>query len=374
MKSGRGGFALDRLVPPHVAAFETYVPSPPDDVLRRRFGVAHLHRLNNNENPLGPPQAARAVLARWDARDAALYPQGDGWHLRQAIARQFRLDAGQVILGNGANEVIGFVIKAFCQPGDNIVTADRTFAVYEWLASFSGIFPNLVPLREGGFDDAALLAAIDAGTRVVFLCNPNNPTGTWWTHAKLARFLEAVDGRAIVVADEAYAEFSEDADFPDSFALMARHPNLIVFRTFSKMWGLAGLRIGWMAASPEVAAIVRKTSISYSVNLLALEAARAAVWDMAHIEATRAHVHAARAGLAALAGRLGLTMLGAVGNFAMLRLPIADTVAHRRLMARGVMARAMTSFRYPGWLRVSFGSPVAMAAFAEALEDVLRGE
>ena len=364
-------FALDRLVPAHVRAFEAYVPSPPDDVLLRRFGVAHLHRLNNNENPLGPPAACRDILARWDPRDAALYPQGDGWHLRRALAARFGLDAEQVILGNGANEVIAFVIKAFCEPGDNIVTADRTFAVYEWLASFSGIAPRLVPLRDDGFDDAALLRAIDARTRVLFLCNPNNPTGSWWDHARLARFLDAVDGRCIVVADEAYAEFAEEPDFPDSFALMARHPNLVVFRTFSKMWGLAGLRIGWMAAAPDVAATVRKTSISYSVNLLALEAARAAVWDAAHIAATRAHVGAARARLGALAGRLGLTMVGAIGNFAMLHLPLADTVVHRRLMARGVMARAMTSFRYPGWQRVSFGSDEAMEAFAGALEAVL---
>jgi histidinol-phosphate aminotransferase len=365
------GFVLGRLVPPHVQAFEAYVPSPPDDVLLRRFGVPHLHRLNNNENPLGPPAAAQAVLARFRPEDAALYPQGDGWHLRRAIAAQFGLDAGQVILGNGANEVIAFVIKAFCEAGDNIVTADRTFAVYEWVASFSGIAPRLVPLRDDAFDDAALLAAIDARTRVVFLCNPNNPTGSWWDHARLERFLDAVDGRAIVVADEAYAEFAEHPGFPDSFALMARHPNLVVFRTFSKMWGLAGLRIGWMAAAPEVAATVRKTSISYSVNLLALEAARAAVWDAAHLEATRAHVRQARAGLAALAARLGLEVVGGIGNFGMLRMPMPDTVVHRRLMARGVMARAMTSFRYPGWLRVSFGTIPAMAAFAEALEAVL---
>jgi histidinol-phosphate aminotransferase len=364
-------FALGRLVPAHVQAFEPYVPSPPDDVLLRRFGVAHLHRLNNNENPLGPPAAAQAVLARFRPEDAALYPQGDGWHLRRALADRFGLDAEQVILGNGANEVIAFVVKAFCESGCNIVTADRTFAVYEWLASFSGIEPRLVPLRDHGFDEVALLAAIDSRTRVVFLCNPNNPTGSWWDHARLERFLDAVDGRVIVVVDEAYAEFAEHPDFPDSFALMARHPNLVVFRTFSKMWGLAGLRIGWMAAAPDVAATVRKTSISYSVNLLALEAAREAVWDAVHLAATRAHVRAARDGLAALARRLGLEMVGGIGNFAMIRVPVPDTVVHRRLMARGVMARAMTSFRYPGWLRVSFGSAPAMAAFGEALEAVL---
>lgn len=364
-------FALDRLVPAHVRAFEAYVPSPPDDVLRRRFGVPHLHRLNNNENPLGPPAASRAFLAQWQPQDAALYPQGDGWHLRRALAGRFAVDAEQIILGNGANEVIAFVIKAFCEPGDNIVTADRTFAVYEWLASFSGIDPRLVPLRDYAFDDAAMLAAMDDRTRVIFLCNPNNPTGTWWSEARLERFLEAVDGRAIVVADEAYAEFAEAPDFPDSFALMQRHPNLVVFRTFSKMWGLAGLRIGWMAASPDVAATVKKTSISYSVNLLAMEAARAAVWDEGHVAATRAHMRDARAGIAALAKRLNLTMIGDVGNFCMLRLPVSDTVAHRRLMGRGVMARAMTSFRYPGWLRVSLGPAAAMAAFATALEEVL---
>lgn len=363
--------AIERLVPEFVRRFEPYVPSPPDDVLCRRFGVPALLRLNNNENPLGPAAAARSVIAGWPPRQGAVYPQGDGWHLRRALALQFGVDPEQVIVGNGANEVIGFVLKAFCAEGDNIVTADRTFAVYEWLAAFSGVEPRLVALRDMRFDAAALLAALDRRSKIVFLCNPNNPTGTWWTHAELERFLEAVGGRVIVVADEAYGEFVDAPDFPDSVALMRRHPNLVMFRTFSKMWGLAGLRVGYMIADPAVAATVRKTSISYSVNALALAAAEASVWDLAHVAATRAVVARARAALQLLAQLHGLEVHCEAGNFAMLRLPISDVLAHRRLLAAGVMVRAMTSFRFPGWIRVSLGDEAAMQRFAAALETML---
>ena len=365
--------ALDHLVPSYVRRFEPYVASPPDDVLCRRFGVPHLHRLHNNENPMGPPPAAARILRGWPSDPGIIYPQGDGWHLRHRLAAHFDISPDQIVIGNGATEAIAFVLRAFCEGGDNIVTADVTFAVYEWIAQFSGAEPRLTALADFTFDPDALLARIDRRTKVVFVCNPNNPTGTWWPHARLERFLEAVDGRAIVVLDEAYAEFVEDPAFPDSMALLRRHPNLVVFRTFSKAWGLAGLRVGYLIAAPAVAATIRKTAISYSVNALALEAAEAAVWDREHLAATNRQIAAARAIVAAAADRLGLATAGTAGNFVMLRVPLSDMLVHRRLMARGFAARAMTAFRCPGWLRVSLGALPVMDAFAGALAEVLEG-
>jgi histidinol-phosphate aminotransferase len=363
---------LDHLVPSHVRRFEAYVPSSPDDVLMRRFRLDRLHRLHNNENPLGPPPAARAVLAEWPPARGAVYPQGDGWHLRRRLATHFGLDPDQVILGNGATEAIAFVVKAFCEQGDNIVTADRTFAVYEWIAEFSGIATRLTPLTDFAFDEAALLAALDARSKVIFLCNPNNPTAGWWPHDRLARFLEAVDGRTIVVVDEAYAEYVTRPEFPDTMALMRQHPNLVVFRTFSKIWGLAALRIGYLLANAPIAATIRKTAISYSVNALALEAALAAVWDHEHVASTIRATEAARAVVAEGSGRLELPMVGQVGPYVMLQVPGADTHLHRRLLSRGMMVRAMTSFRFPGWLRVSLGDPLLMQEFMTVLEEELE--
>jgi len=179
------------------------------------------------------------------------------------------LDPDQFLIGNGANEAIAFVIKAFCQEGDNIVTADKTFAVYEWVAEFSGFETRLVSLKNFAFDDQGMLAQIDERTKIIFLCNPNNPTGTYWDEATLRRFLDAVDGRQIMVVDEAYFEFVEKKDYPDRIKLLKEYPNLVVFRTFSKMYGLAGLRIGYLVGDLKVVNIIRRTRVVYSVNTLA---------------------------------------------------------------------------------------------------------
>ena len=365
---------LEHLVPEYIKAFQPYIPSKPDDVLCKMLGCQHLYRLNNNENPLGPPPAAQKIIAGYPPPRAAIYPSGDAYHLRCQLADRFGLHPDQFLVGNGANEVISFVIKAFCQEGDNIVTADRTFAVYEWVALFSGFGAHLVPLKDFGFDDKALLERADARTKILFVCNPNNPTGTYWPEQRLRRFLDRVAGRQIVVIDEAYAEFVEQADFPDGLQLLADYPNLVVFRTFSKMYGLAGLRIGYLAGSREVVDIIRRTCVVYSVNGLAQEAALAALADRHHIPATRQLVGEAKAGLTAELDSLGLSYVNGEGNFMMVKLPMNDALAYRRLMAHGVMIRSMTGFRFPNWIRISIAGPQAMSALVEALQKVLSNE
>jgi histidinol-phosphate aminotransferase len=364
--------SLERLVPEYIKGFEAYIPSKPDDELKKLYGCERLYRLNNNENPLGPPPGARRVLENFDPDLAAIYPSGDAYHLRHALARRFNLDPDQFLVGNGANEVIAFVIKAFCQEGDNIVTADKTFAVYEWVAEFSGFNAKLVPLRDFGFDPQALLEAIDARTKIVFVCNPNNPTGSWWSQAVLDDFLAAVDGRQIVVLDEAYCEFVEREDFPDGIEYLKRWPNLVTFRTFSKMYALAGLRIGYLAGSREIVDIIRRTCVVYSVNTVAQAAALEAVDDDGHVRRTRAHIRREKARLLSLLDDLGLEYRTGEGCFVMVKLPFNDTLAYRRLMAKGVMVRSMTGFRFPNWIRVSIGSSEAMSALARALTELLR--
>jgi histidinol-phosphate aminotransferase len=365
---------LEHLVPEYIKAFQPYVPSKPDDVLCKMLGCQRLYRLNNNENPLGPPPAAQKIIAGYPPPRAAIYPSGDAYHLRCRLADRFGLHPDQFLVGNGANEVISFVIKAFCQEGDNIVTADRTFAVYEWVALFSGFGAHLVPLKDFGFDDEALLDRVDARTKILFICNPNNPTGTYWPEQRLRCFLGRVAGRQIVVIDEAYAEFVEQADFPDGLQLLADYPNLVVFRTFSKMYGLAGLRIGYLAGSREVVDIIRRTCVVYSVNGLAQEAALAALADRDHIPATRQLVGQAKSELTAELDGLGLSYVKGEGNFLMVKLPMNDALAYRRLMAHGVMIRSMTGFRFPNWIRISIAGPRAMSALIEALQKVLGNE
>ena len=363
---------LDRLLPDYIKRFEAYIPSRPDPELMRLYGCSRLYRLNNNENPLGPSDAAREAIRNFAPPRAAIYPSGDAYYLRQKLAEKFGKHPDQFLVGNGANEVIGFVIKAFCETGDNIVTADKTFAVYEWVAEFSGFEARLVPLKDYEFDDQGMLDRIDDRTKIVFLCNPNNPTGTYWNRERLERFLDTVDSRLIVVVDEAYCEFVEAEDYPDCMTLIDRYPNLVVFHTFSKMYGLAGLRIGYLAGELSVVDAIRRTCVVYSVNALAQEAALAAVGDEEHLVRSRKLVRDGRDFLKRELSRLGLPFLANEGNYVMIELPMSDTLAYRKLMTQGVMVRTMTGFRFPNHIRVTISFMEAMEAFIGALEAILR--
>jgi histidinol-phosphate aminotransferase len=363
--------SLDRLVPEYIKRFEPYIPSKPDPELMKLYGCPHLYRLNNNENPLGPPAAAQEILSRFKPPKAAIYPSGDSYYLRHTLGLKYGLDPDQLLVGNGANEVITFVIKAFCQEGDNIITADKTFAVYEWVAEFSGFEARLVPLKNFCFDDQGMLHRIDERTKILFICNPNNPTGTYWSETTLRRLLQAVAGRQIVVVDEAYFEFVEKEDYPDGIKLLREYPNLVVFRTFSKMYGLAGLRVGYLVGNLDVVNMIRRTCVVYSVNTLAQEAAAVALDDEDHLQRTRRLIRSEKAYVRQQMDQLNLETQIGEGCFMMVKLPMSDTLAYRKLMTHGVMVRSMTGFRYPNWIRVSIGTHEAMDAFVTALKKIL---
>jgi histidinol-phosphate aminotransferase len=364
---------LEKLVPDYIKRFELYIPSKPDDELKKLYGCSTLYRLNNNENPLGPPETARRAIDAFPSVQASIYPSGDAYHLRCKLADLFGMHPDQFLVGNGANEVITFVIKAFCQQGDNIVTADKTFAVYEWVAEFSGFEARLVPLVDYGFDAAGMIDKINERTKLLFICNPNNPTGSCWNGATLRSFLDRVDGRQIVVVDEAYREFVERADFPDGMSLIGEYPNLVVFRTFSKMYGLAGLRIGYLAGNREVVDIIRRTCVVYSVNSLAQVGAFSALDDEDHITRTRESTSAGKRFLLKELDLMGIPSVHGEGNFVMARLPMSDSLAYRKMMTKGVMVRSMTGFRFPNWIRITVSHNEAMVAFVEALSGILNG-
>ncbi|MFZ2959210.1 MAG: histidinol-phosphate transaminase [Candidatus Ozemobacteraceae bacterium] len=362
---------LDRLVPIFVRGFSPYFADKPDAELMKFYGCSRLLRLNNNENPLGPPLAARHALEEFSSRGAAIYPNADSFDLRHRLSEVFWLPPDQFLVGSGANEILGFVIRSFCQSGDNIVTADRTFSAYESVARFSGIEARLTPLKDFEFDEKALLAAIDEKTKLIFICNPNNPTGTWWSKERLYAFMDRIAGRRIVVLDEAYAEFVERSEFPDGMKLIDQYPNLLVFRTFSKMYGLAGLRIGYIVGSREVVEIVRRASFASSINTPAQITASLALGDPAHIFQTREMVRIGKEYLLREFRRMGLNPIGEEGNFLMIRVPMNDALVFRKLMLKGIMVRTMTGFRFPNHIRISIGELPAMQALVEALEGIL---
>lgn len=363
---------FDKLVPEYIKRFEAYIPSKPDDELKKLYGCTRLFRLNNNENPLGPPAAAKEIINRFPPPMAAVYPSGDAYYLRCKLADTFGHHPDQFIVGNGANEVIGFVIKAFCQEGDNIITADKTFAVYEWVAEFSGFKARLVPLKDFGFDDEGILKRIDERTKVIFICNPNNPTGTYWDYERLRRFLDRVGGRQVVVLDEAYAEFVSEAGYPDGIELIREYSNLVVFRTFSKMYALAGLRIGYLVGDREVVDVIRRTCVVYSVNGLAQEAALASVDASDHILRTREMVQYGKTFVCKELDLMGLPYISGQGNFMMIKLPMSDSLAYRKLMTHGIMVRTMTGFRFPNYIRLTISAMDAMEAFTTALSLILK--
>lgn len=364
---------LERLVPAYIRNFDAYVPSRPDQELMRLYRVDHIHRLNNNENGLGPPRRAREIIDAFPPENASIYPNGDSFVLRQGLAEKFNKDPDQFLVGNGSTEVIASVIKAFCEAGDNIVTGDKTFAVYEWVAEFSGIEARLIPLREYGFDAEAMLAAVDERTKIVFLCNPNNPTGTYWSCDVLEDFLQRLNSRCIVVIDEAYFEYVEQADYPDGMQVMQTFPNVVVFRTFSKMYGLAALRIGFLCAPLPLLDIIRRTHVVYSVNTPAQEAALAAIGDdEEHISSTREMVHTGKQILRETCERLHLPCLAGEGCYVMIRVPLSDTLLYRKLLHQGMMIRTMTGFRFPGWIRVSIVGENIMREFSSVFSRLLK--
>ena len=364
---------LDTLVPAYVREFEPYIPSKPDPELKKLYGCSRLFRLNNNENPLGPPPGAQEVIRRFPPPAGAVYPSGDCYYLRHEIAAFHDIDPDQILVGNGANEVITFVIKAFCEKGDNIITADKTFAVYEWVATFSGIEARLIPMKDDGFDDGEMLHNIDGNTKVLFVCNPNNPTGTYWSKERLVAFLDAVGGAQIVVIDEAYFEFVEAEDYPDGISLLKSYPNLVIFRTFSKMFGLAALRIGYLVGDLHVVDMIRRTCVVYSVNSVAQDAALAALRDdTGHIQRTRKLVREGKIFLSEELSKMGLPIIANEGNYLIVKLPGSDTLAYRKLMREGVMIRPMTGFRYPNHIRITLAQMEAMEAFVSALKKILQ--
>lgn len=364
-------WSIQNLMPEYIKNFEAYTPSKPDAELAKIYNCKKIYRLNNNENFLGPPSKAIEIIRRFDPKRAAIYPSGDSYYLRLKLGKKFHKDPNQFLVGNGANEVIGFTLKAFCEQGDNIITADKTFAVYEWTAVFSGIEARLAPLKNFDLDDEGMLQLMDDRTKIIFICNPNNPTGTYWNSEKLRQFIKRVNNRAVIVVDEAYQEFVEKEDYPDSMSLIDKYPNLVTFRTFSKMYGLAGLRIGYLVGNLEIVDIIRRTCIVYSVNTLAQDAAVVALDDDEHVMVTRRLVKEGKAFLAAELAKIGLPYQWGEGNFAMIRLPIDDGLAYRKLMTLGVMVRAMTGFRFPNYIRVTISCPKAMQALIDGLVKIL---
>ena len=349
----------------HVLDLIAYEPGKPVEELAREMGLepSDIIKLASNENPLGP--SPKALDAMRDALERAhFYPDGGGWALRSAIAEKLGLERANVVLGNGSNEIIEFLGHAFLKPGDEVVTAQHAFAVYTLMAQLFGARTVEVPDPGYKHDLEAMLAAITPRTRQVFIANPNNPTGTLAGQAEIDAFMARVPEHVIVVFDEAYYEFLDDA--PDVLKYVREGRNVVVMRTFSKIQGLAALRIGYGLAPAKLADVLQKTRQPFNANSIAQAGAVAGLADEDHMRKTRELTHEGRAYLEEEFAGMELEYVPSYANFVLVRVGDGDAV-FKTLLKQGIIVRAMRSYKLPEWIRVSVGTMEQNRRFIAAL-------
>ncbi len=359
----------ERLANDSILDLRPYEPGKPTEEVERELGVAGAVKLASNENPFPPAPAVReALVAALDGLNR--YPDGSAHALRQALAKKHDVSADGIVVGNGSNELIELLARTFVRAGEEVVLPHPSFVVYPSIVQSVGGIRVVVPLREHRLDLAAMARAITPLTKLVFVANPNNPTGTIVTAAEVDDFLRHVAERVIVVFDEAYYDFAVGPDFPDTVAYLRQGRRVVVLRTFSKMAGLAGLRVGYALADPECAALVNRVRQPFNVNTLAQVAAVAALRDEAHLQAS---VQAVREGVRVLAegfARLGIRYVPTRANFVLIEVPDARRV-YDELLHRGVIVRPMASYGLDQALRVTVGSAEENGRLLAALAAVL---
>ncbi len=355
---------------PQLRDLVPYEPGKPIEDVARELGLRpeEIIKLASNENPLGPsPKAVEAMRAV--AGEMNIYPDGGGWKLRNAIADKFGLGMENVVLGNGSNEIIEFVGHAFLRPGDEVVVADHAFVVYKLMATLFGAVTVEVPDPGYVHDLDAMAGAITDRTRQVFVANPNNPTGTMVGEGDIDRFMDRVPDGVIVVFDEAYHEFLDSP--PDTLKYVREGRNVVVMRTFSKIQGLAGLRIGYGLAPAGLAEVLQKTRQPFNANAVAQAGALAALLDEGHQATTKAVTDEGRAYLQGAFAELALEFVPSVANFVLVEVGDGDRV-FAEMMKRGVIVRAMRGYKLPEWVRISVGTAAENRRCVEVLREVLR--
>jgi histidinol-phosphate aminotransferase len=357
--------------PAYVRDIAPYVGGKAIEDLARELDLdpKSIVKLASNENPRGPsPKALAAIAAA--AGDLTRYPDGNGYALKSALADRLAVDRAQIVLGNGSNDILELATQAYLRPGDEAIYAQHAFAVYPLATHARGAVGIEVPARDFGHDLPAMRAAITPRTRIVFVANPNNPTGTFLPAAELTAFLESVPRDVLVVLDEAYNEYLRPEDRSDSIGWVADYPNLLVSRSFSKAFGLAALRIGYGVMAPEVADMLNRVRQPFNVNALAQAAAIAALEDTAYVEESRSLNTAGLRQLGAGLEAMGVRSLPSHGNFVLAHVGDAGRV-YQALLAQGVIVRPVANYGLPAWLRVTVGLPEENERFLAALKSAI---
>jgi histidinol-phosphate aminotransferase len=359
-------------VSPNIARLVPYKPGKPIEEVERELGITGLIKLASNENPLGPSPKAQEAIRQLAAK-MHIYPDADSHDLRQAVAAYLEVNEACLVFGNGSDDIIHLLGVTFLEPGDEVIQADPSFVRYEAAAVLNDVACIKVPLTPDWTHDLdAMAERITDRTRLVFIANPNNPTGTIVTKAQLERFLDCVPDRVLTIIDEAYYEYAAAApEYPASLPWVRAGRNVVVLRTFSKAYGLAGLRVGYGVARPEIAHWLERTREPFNVNHMAQAAGRAALEDVEFVAHTVATNEQGKQDLYRAFAALGLNYTPTYGNFVWVNVGKPGRAAYEALLRKGIIVRYSDAFGGPTHLRVSIGTPAENARFLQALHEVL---
>jgi len=361
------------LAPAYVRSIAPYQPGKPISELAREIGLdeANIIKLASNENPLGvSPKAQKAIRAVLDG--LALYPDGNGFELKHALSRHLGVGMDQLVLGNGSNDVLELAARAFLAPSNSAVYSQHAFAVYPLAVQAIGAAGIEVPAKHFAHDLDAMLKAVRADTRIVFVANPNNPTGTYALADEMERFIAAVPAQVLIVLDEAYNEYLRPEYRADSLAWLKKYHNLLITRTFSKVYGLAGLRVGYAVGAPAVVDLLNRVRQPFNVNSISLAAAAAALDDHAFVRKSHELNLAGMTQLTAGLKQLALEYIPSFGNFVTFKVNNAASV-FQKLLKAGVIVRPIAGYGMPDWLRVSIGLETENARFLTSLKQAIGG-
>jgi histidinol-phosphate aminotransferase len=361
--------------PDYVRAIAPYQGGKPISEVAREFGLdeARIVKLASNENPLGIPESAKRAMTAAMA-DLARYPDSNGFDLKAAISAKFGVPAEWITLGNGSNDILELAARSLVSSGQSVVYSQYSFAVYPLATQAIGARAIVVAAKDFGHDLPAMRAAITDDTRLVFVANPNNPTGTFIDGEQIAAFIRSVPSHVVIVLDEAYTEYLSPSQRYDAFAWVAQHPNLIVSRSFSKAYGLAGLRIGFGIAQPGLTDLMNRLRQPFNVNSIAQAAAIAALQDEAFLKKSAEINAQGYRQLTTAFDQMGISYVPSVGNFVLFRAGDDDTAGAKvnlALLKQGIIVRPVGNYGLPQWLRVSIGLPEENEAFLVALKSVL---
>ncbi|MFK5913787.1 MAG: histidinol-phosphate transaminase [Woeseiaceae bacterium] len=357
-----------------VQALSPYQAGKPIDELKREYGVSDVIKLASNENPLGPSLKVLAAIKN-ELAELSRYPDGNGFALKSVLAKKYSVDEKQITLGNGSNDILEILTRAFVTPEHEVIFSQHAFVVYPIVTQAVGAKAVVVPANNWGHDLDAMQQAITAKTRVIFIANPNNPTGTWLGNNEITSFLQSVPENVLVVLDEAYFEFADNdasaEDYPDGIALSKQFPNLIVTRTFSKAYGLAGLRVGYSISNNQVADALNRVRQPFNVNSLALKAAEIAIDDIDYLQQGIKLNADGMSFLMSAFNDMNLTYIPSIGNFICVNVGDNAMKVYDNLLYQGVIVRPVTNYEMPEYLRITVGTEKENERFISALKKVL---